>query len=360
VSHIPERKEKDCLNCGANLQGRYCHVCGQENVVPHETFFHMAKHFFYDITHFDSKFFDTLKDLLFRPGFLSREYVKGRRASYLHPVKMYVFTSAIFFLVFFSFNKPGSRGLKLTITDTINTKDRRQYIIDTENEALQDSSQVVKDRLKMLKDSTRPVNVDDYINAGGKVSILNITGASKKFSNTHEYDSSQKALPKKERDRFFLQLIKKKEIALNEKYGRNPEDAWKELVNGLLHKLPYLLFVSLPLFALFLKLLYVRRKEFYYFDHGIFTIHHYIFCFILLLVVFALQGLSDWLGWGFFDIAAVILFFSGGFYLYKAMRNFYRQRRAKTIIKFLLLNLLGFISLVLLFVIFVFLSVFEL
>jgi hypothetical protein len=79
-----------------------------------------------------------------------------------------------------------------------------------------------------------------------------------------------------------------------------------------------------------------------------------------LLVVFGLQGLSDWLGWGFFDIAAVILFLSGGFYLYKAMRKFYGQRRAKTVIKFLLLNLMGFISLILLFFIFVFLSVFEL
>ena len=44
----------------------------------------------------------SVKYLLFRPGHLSSEYMKGRRASYLHPVRMYVFTSAIFFLIFFS------------------------------------------------------------------------------------------------------------------------------------------------------------------------------------------------------------------------------------------------------------------
>ena len=101
MSHGKLRKENDCLNCGAEVQGPYCHNCGQENIVPHETFWNMVKHFFYDITHFDSKFFDTLKDLLFRPGYLPKEFVSGRRASYLNPIKMYVFTSAVFFLIFF-------------------------------------------------------------------------------------------------------------------------------------------------------------------------------------------------------------------------------------------------------------------
>ncbi|MBP0577674.1 DUF3667 domain-containing protein, partial [Campylobacter jejuni] len=76
---------------------------GQENIEPKESFWHLTTHFIYDITHFDGKFFSTLKYLLFRPGFLSKEYLKGRRAGYLHPVKMYVFTSALFFLIFFSF-----------------------------------------------------------------------------------------------------------------------------------------------------------------------------------------------------------------------------------------------------------------
>ncbi|MFI5131717.1 MAG: DUF3667 domain-containing protein, partial [Chitinophagales bacterium] len=102
MSHLAERKEKDCLNCGTIIQGRYCHVCGQENLEPKESFWHLVTHFFYDITHFDGKFFTTLKDLLFKPGFLTREYMKGRRVNYLNPIRMYVFTSAIFFLVFFS------------------------------------------------------------------------------------------------------------------------------------------------------------------------------------------------------------------------------------------------------------------
>ena len=67
-----------------------------------ETFWGLLTHFVYDITHFDSKFFSTLKYLFAKPGFLSLEFLKGRRASYLHPIRMYVFTSALFFVIFFT------------------------------------------------------------------------------------------------------------------------------------------------------------------------------------------------------------------------------------------------------------------
>ena len=87
------------------MHGRFCHICGQENIEPKESFWHLVTHFMYDVTHFDGKFFSTLKYLLFRPGYLSHEYLRGRRASYLHPIRMYVFTSAFFFLIFFSIKK---------------------------------------------------------------------------------------------------------------------------------------------------------------------------------------------------------------------------------------------------------------
>ena len=106
MSHLKERKEKNCLNCQATLFGRYCHVCGQENLEPKETVWHLIQHFFNDITHFDGKFFSTVKYLLRKPGFLSTEYVAGRRATYLNPIRMYVFTSAFFFIVLYAISKP--------------------------------------------------------------------------------------------------------------------------------------------------------------------------------------------------------------------------------------------------------------
>lgn len=99
MSHLPERKEKRCLNCNAALHGRFCHVCGQQNIEPREGFWNMLTHFLFDLFHFDGKFFSTIKLLLFKPGYLSQEHLRGRKADYLHPIRMYIFTSAFFIII---------------------------------------------------------------------------------------------------------------------------------------------------------------------------------------------------------------------------------------------------------------------
>ncbi|MCY7293029.1 MAG: DUF3667 domain-containing protein [Ferruginibacter sp.] len=116
MSHLNERQGKNCLNCNTEVAGRYCQYCGQENIETKETVWHLVSHFFQDITHFDGKFFSTLKYLFTKPGFLSKEYMIGRRASYVNPVRMYVFTSAFFFLIFFSIMKVDKNAIINDVT----------------------------------------------------------------------------------------------------------------------------------------------------------------------------------------------------------------------------------------------------
>ena len=99
MSHQHERKEKKCLNCGADLYDRFCHKCGQENVEPRQSFWQLTVHFFEDLTHFDGKFFTTIKYMFTKPGFLTSEYVNGKRAAYVNPIRMYLFVSAMFFII---------------------------------------------------------------------------------------------------------------------------------------------------------------------------------------------------------------------------------------------------------------------
>src|SRR5476651_1345786 len=99
MKHSNLRHDKTCLNCGTEVQERFCTHCGQENTEPKESFGHLLRHFFADVTHYDSQFFTTLKYLIFRPGFLTVQYNAGKRLSYLNPIRMYIFISAVFFLV---------------------------------------------------------------------------------------------------------------------------------------------------------------------------------------------------------------------------------------------------------------------
>jgi len=359
VSHAPERKEKDCLNCGAILLGRYCHICGQENVVPKESFGKLVIHFFYDITHFDGKFFYSLKYLVFRPGFLSKEYIKGRRASYLNPVRMYVFTSAIFFLIFFILVNPKDViGVNNDMPLTDNQRIAKIKDFEAEFKKEGADTTVLLKMLALLRDTTKQVKNSDLINIGSPRIFLKKDSIN--YRSIAEYDSVQKTLSSSERDGWFSRLMIKKQIHLSDKYTGNVKEALIEWVQIFLHKLPYLLFLSLPIFAAILKLLYVRRRQFFYADHAIFSIHHYIFSFILLLVIFLLGEIKAYPGLHWLKAVEICLFIGWPVYLYIAMLNFYKQGWFKTFIKFFLLNSFGFILLLLLFVLFFFLSIFQL
>jgi hypothetical protein len=148
--------------------------------------------------------------------------------------------------------------------------------------------------------------------------------------------------------------------AIKAKYDDNPNEGLRNLLESFLHRMPYMLFISLPFFALILKLLYVRKKRFFYSDHLVFTLYHYIFSFILLLLMFSMDKLDDWLGWGIFDLFKFCLSILGAIYLYKGMRRFYGDSRGKTIAKFFLLNLLGLFSLLILLTIFFLFSAYQL
>ena len=116
-----------------------------------------------------------------------------------------------------------------------------------------------------------------------------------------------------------------------------------------MHSFPKVLFISLPVFALLLKLLYVRRKNFYYVDHGIFSIHLFIFSFLLLLVFFGLNALHTATQWGLIIWMQIALWIYAFIYYFRAMRRFYGQSRKKTFLKYCLLFLMAtFVQLIIL------------
>ncbi|MGB4845747.1 MAG: DUF3667 domain-containing protein [Ferruginibacter sp.] len=352
MSHLKERAEKNCLNCNAEVQGRYCQNCGQENIETKETVWHLISHFFKDITHFDGKFFSTLKYLFARPGFLSKEYMIGRRASYVNPVRMYVFTSAFFFLIFFSFMKVDNSIVSdIKLNDKtfaeVEALDSLAFNIYTENvnkEDGHDSVPMSREEFKRYFDST--------VIKGG------IRFTNTEYKTKAAYDSALHSGIINHG--WFKRQLVYKEIELNEKYHNEGGKAVKDYANILFHSLPQMLFVLLPLFAFILKLLYIRRKEYYYVNHSIFSIHFYIFSFITMLFIFALNKLNKELNWSVINYIVGLSVLGIFFYLYKAMRKFYQQRRAKTIFKFFLLCLLLVFTISFLFLIFIFYSLYKL
>ena len=353
MPHLSQRKETNCLNCGTEVIGKYCHNCGQENTEPEESFWHLVSHFFNDFTHFDSKFFSTVKDIIFKPGYLSKEYMRGRRASYLNPVRMYFFTSFIFFLVFFSaYHLPQNvfknavitlKGKTIAQIDSLPDADFHDF-----TKLLNDGKPMTRQQFSYYSDSVRHNGGLHFFATNNKI---------RNFKNRKEYDSL--VTLGKINDGWLRRKFTHKEIEINNKYHNNGGAFLSDFFASLMHHFPQMLFISLPFVALFLKLLYIRQKKFYYVSHAIFTIHLYIFVFIVLLIEIGFYKLNNLFAWRGIDVIINLFSLSILFYLYKAMRNFYEQKRFKTIVKYILLLFSFLFLIVLLFSIFSFISVFQ-
>jgi hypothetical protein len=372
VSHLKERKEKNCLNCNAEVLGRYCHICGQENVEVEESFWSLATHLVYDIMHFDSKFFATLKFLLLRPGFLSKEYLHGRRASYLHPIRMYVFTSAIFFIIFFTFVAKHNDLETEIYNNTTDSTGSGKIEINKQISVLRDSLKKVNDpteRREIEKEIQGLNTVLSYIPASEKEDSIehhnkkgdDVISVGKKLQKSKkEYDSLQQKLPESERDNWLVRLLTYRAIYINQKYKGDSERFREDFIEKFKHSIPQMMFVSLPLIALLLQLLYIRRrKQFFYVDHLILLIHVFIAVFISLLVYYGLSALYDITHFRLFSWITTLISIYIFLYCFVAMYNFYKQGIFKTFVKYFILLFVGGILTGILLAILVITSLFQ-
>ena len=90
-----------CMNCGTPLKGMYCHQCGQYALDIHQPMWKYIRQYFENVYQFDGKIWMTLRLIFTRPGFLTNEFNDGKINSYVHPFRLYMFISVVFFTLFF-------------------------------------------------------------------------------------------------------------------------------------------------------------------------------------------------------------------------------------------------------------------
>ncbi len=94
-----ESADARCLNCNVVLDGQYCWNCGQRGNTRLISLMELVRDAVGDMFELDSRMWRTLMPLLRRPGYLTAEYLRGRRARYMPPFRMYLVLSFLFFLL---------------------------------------------------------------------------------------------------------------------------------------------------------------------------------------------------------------------------------------------------------------------
>ena len=151
-----ENKRTRCLNCDTELQGRYCHVCGQEDRDINLTFAALLHEFLGDFFTFDSRFVRTIVPLIFKPGFLTREFCRGRRAPYVPPLRLYLFISFILALLLSLIDINQSthmeqldslekiKEIRTTVIEYLQKKNAPEIVVNITGKALENLVQIAK------------------------------------------------------------------------------------------------------------------------------------------------------------------------------------------------------------------------
>lgn len=331
---LKKYRGNECLNCGVPLDliDKYCHNCGQINTTKKLSFKDFFNEFFASIFSYDSRLRHTIIALLFKPGKISKEFIEGRRVKYANPFRFYLSVSIIFFIItgflidfdrmsqeFIKDNEVTQKGLNFKV------KPKKQTTTD------QDSSKVVSTKIKNKKDvvyySEQQLDTMTFSNAFDKRMDTYVSY----YKRTNEVIPEIALDSLNHKKSWYNTYVYKRSIKTH-KISDNPIELFRFVFNNL----TFIIFFFLPIFALSIWFLYLRRS-FNYMEHLVFTFHTQTMFFILLGIAFLLNEIVH----SGIPLGIALLIFL--FYLYKAMRKFYNQKRLKTIVKFLLVNILFFI-----------------
>lgn len=336
---IKEHRGNRCLNCEhpLDLSDKYCPECGQLNSTKRLSFDDFFYEFLSGFYAYDSQLRRTVRVMLFSPGKLTKDYVQGKRARYVNPFKFYLTVTILFFLVYGflqTFNNEEDTTPNVSEVRDLTPEEREKIRNDLRKIPAPASPLLNLDSAFTVQDSVIPETYIDKYVSQRELDSLNMFTALYKQIMLYEQFYKDTDISRAD---LALDSLHHPRTAYNRwayKKGMDTSEFKEEpgkLMNYFINKLPLIIFFYLPVFALFIWLLYVRRP-FNYMEHLVFIFHVQTTFFVLLLIALPLNQI---LNTEFFTSAAMFLFL---FYLYKAMRKFYGQGRFKTLVKFILLN----------------------
>lgn len=316
-------KQHVCANCGFrfstnNEHTNFCPNCGQENHNPRFPLVHYGYELLESLLHFDTKFFYSLKILLFHPGKITHDYIHNIRGRYTPPFRMFIFLSIFSLLVMGLYEtnllKKGLFG------DAIAPAEKNMTI----GEMFDKAEDSVKDNILVPPFSWVMSNPD-------------VTNADLRQLKKSHKDSIGIWLA----DHGYSNNVISRLFAVNKKIRISRQMTMPEAVTMVTGIFKWLFLIMIPINALVCFLVFYRKGLFYY-DAMLFSIHFGCFFLIIfpvmLLCLLLLQSLNSML---LFILAClfVLVFFV---YLSASMKKVFSFNWVSTLIRMVITILLVF------------------
>lgn len=338
---LPPRRLKGspaCLNCGTPLQGPFCHYCGQPDRNLLRFFPVLVRELLEDFVDLDSRFLRTLRPLLFHPGKLTRDYLDGRRFRYTPPLRLYIFSSMVFFILaatlagdaidFSRADGEVREGISLQIGA------EGQHRIDAELERAVKSGAMSAEEAERLGAEVRKA-----LGPAERAEDEEPPGEDQIMINGKPWDRETNPFIIPGMPDFINDWIND-EIEESPQKGREIEANPDLIVEKIFDVLPIAVFVMLPLVALLFKFWYLFAGR-YYVEHLIHALHNHAFIFVVFTLTLIADSLAERLDpAGSGRIAETASWFTIvmqcwiPLYLLLSLKAVYRQGWALTLVKF--------------------------
>ncbi len=345
-----------CQNCEQQYEKgfKFCPHCGQktnEELTLGVLFYNTISNYF----SFDARFLKSFIPLMFRPGYLAKEFIKGKRLLYLHPAQMYLFIAVIFFFVFSFYTREGREELDKSMQRVLDN--RSEKLIETDSVKTEDSLDL-KALAAPLKNNGTTIGLDEEeLKALDSLSNIKIpkSNIGKTFTfNEEKMDSLiaagatdeelYKAMGMSDDAGYFTRKMYAQGLKFYKNMGLG------QVYQTFIDSIPLAMFFLLPIFAFLLKIFFYKKGR--YAHHLVFSFYYFSFLFVVFTIIFGVNRF-----WPIPDVIDWLIALSTFFYLLVAIIKFYGQNWFLSFIKsgmvsflFLLLVLplsfaiLGFIS----------------
>ena len=335
-----------CNNCELPIRDtdNFCHSCGQKNTSGKLTVRGLLSEFVDNYLHLNTKLPRTLFALFFKPGKLTKIYFAGKHQSYLRPVRLFG-VSTILFLAVLAFQlsqQHFNQNIYQVQKQIIKDETKKELLTEIDSSFDVTIANVVNSDVEMIVDSTlQPFRDTVFHESKDTISISmfrigNVGSTVTRISQEDFFTLEGKEIVKKYGITDFRQQL----VIIQTTKVAQETDGFSRYVIGLV---PWMLFLMIPFFAMLLKLVYIRRKQFYV-EHLVFTFHVHSFLFLFFLVfLIPFQILN-----GIYDNPLIVsvgkkvqlVWMIGiAIYLFVAMKRFYGQSIGKTLLKYFILSL---------------------
>ena len=322
---------KRCFNCHQKMEVKavYCSNCGQKYTDGRIKLKTLILEFFETVLNIESKFFQTL-GALFIPGKLTNEFFKGRHQSYFRPLRIFLIMTILHFTVIaFVVNnvmedevseakqKILSNAYRISFIQAIDTiQPQLEAYYNPKDTLVRASIDSLQRHMHRGVDDSTSVNYATWVPSKGLQFNLKKIGSEDIFQLPKD-----EILEKYEIEGFVSRLTVGQSIRV-----------WNNLDNILgfvIGNFTWMLLLMMPALAFLLKILYIRRKQ-YFVEHLIFSFHYHAFAFLIASPAYLFVEV--------FPLGIPLAFTAILVYLLFAMRRVYQQGWIKTFVKFIILN----------------------